>query len=377
MAEKVQLRIRKDGDIALPSISKDAKARAISESGVVQRAKRAETGRGSASKADELKNLASFVYNWKVRKSWRPTHAPLEVSVEVTNARNLGDGSGTPPSPQFLSQDEARFILDRIRQFGYEKSAIHWTLGGEPFAHEQFAELCEIGATEFGFTNQFFETNAVLLTADKARSLPQSVKFTFCINFCADKKFFADAVGSETAWDTIRSNIEAILADPTLRHMEFLLTDFSSSTTETPAALKRRMTALASLFPKSSRLHVRPKTLNDSSGILWSRGARSEERYQLCPYPWSSLFIAVNGDVLACGRDTEHKSVLGNVFEDTLQEIWHDDRFSRFRQYLAAEDPDMNETCRNCDMHQDAAKFTLENVAKTVQGRLQVFRSGH
>jgi len=94
----------------------------------------------------------------------------------------------------------------------------------------------------------------------------------------------------------------------------------------------------------------------------------------VCPYPWYSMSIASNGDVVACCRDLEHQSVMGNLFEQSLAEIWNGKAFQEMRRDLAAERPDRQSACAGCDMPWDDSKFSMENLVATARNRLLLLR---
>jgi radical SAM protein with 4Fe4S-binding SPASM domain len=51
-----------------------------------------------------------------------------------------------------------------------------------------------------------------------------------------------------------------------------------------------------------------------------------------CPVPFYSASILHNGDLLACGFDWLHESVVGNVRNQTIAEIWNSDKMRKIRK---------------------------------------------
>lgn len=70
-----------------------------------------------------------------------------------------------------------------------------------------------------------------------------------------------------------------------------------------------------------------------------------------CTRPWRSTYVTANGNVLPCciapfaTRDYD-RIVLGNVFEQPIQEIWNGAAYEAFRRAHASDDPP--EPCRGC-----------------------------
>lgn len=324
-------------------------------------------------------NLLRFVLEWKHFRRGRVTHLPLEVSLEVTNSCNFKCGFCPQSSPDHfdivprssLEPERAREILRAVREMGYEKTLLHWTLDGEPFMSKHFAELCEV-ASELGFTNQYFATNMALTTAERVHALPADVRYTLTVDYCAEADLFEEHRGTPGSWVKVRDNVREILSDPALGHVLFELKDMTSYTTDDPERLRVSMEALRALFPPSERIQFFSKVFHNATGFL-SRGSR-KGRYRLCPYPWSSLNIASNGDVVACCRDLRHKTVLGNALEQGLAEIWNGPAMGALREDLVAGRPQDQRACAACDLPWDGSKFTWGHQLNVLRHRLQLGR---
>ena len=333
-------------------------------------------------KIARVKELLRFLYNWKVRERTIVRSLPLEVSIEPTNVCNFKCAFCNQSDPAhfnrvaktYLTVENARVILKKIRDFGYEKTLLHWTLDGEPFLNQSFDELCTI-AKESGFTDQYFASNALLLTWPRAKTLPKGINFTFTVDYCADEKYFEKVRGTRGSWEKIRDNITQILLDDSLANLKFVLSDISTFETSDTSLVKQNAAEMRRLFPTNGRIKYLSKTFHNATGYLDTGQARPQTAgYNLCPYPWSSMNIASNGEVVACCRDLEHKTVLGNVFEASLTDIWNDKAYQKLRRDLLDRSPDKNAACAACDMPYDKGKFTAKNILVTILNRLQLFK---
>jgi radical SAM protein with 4Fe4S-binding SPASM domain len=85
------------------------------------------------------------------------------------------------------------------------------------------------------------------------------------------------------------------------------------------------------------------------------------------------MYIAHNGDVVACCRDLEHQTVLGNLFEQELMDVWNGEKYQALRSDLAHGHPEKQAACDGCDMPYDVAKFSAKNFAKTAIHRMLIF----
>lgn len=326
----------------------------------------------------DIGKLFNFLVNYKLKRQ-TAGNLPLEVNVEVTNVCNFKCTFCPQSDPTFFAQrdrtyldpDSARKILQSVRKFGYTRSTIHWTLNGEPFMNKRFDEISEVGK-ELGFTNQYFATNTALFSHKWATRLPKDVDFTMSVDYCADREYFEKVRGQAGSWESIKRNIEEILKDDDLSRIKFNVSDISSFSVIDPAMLEASFERLTQLFPPSSRIKFMRKTFHNAKGFVEELSKGGASKYHLCPYPWSSLNIASNGDVVICDRDLEHDSIMGNVFEEPLDAIWNGEKFVVARLNLAKGHPEKNRACKDCDMPYDASKFSVQNIKRTIVNRLQI-----
>lgn len=67
----------------------------------------------------------------------------------------------------------------------------------------------------------------------------------------------------------------------------------------------------------------------------------------VCREPFYGFTVHVNGNVVPCDRDWAGEAVMGNVFENTVMEIWHGAKFKEFRRrMLSADKPDICKSCQ-------------------------------
>ena len=324
-----------------------------------------------------------ILFRWQIQKASILDYMPEEVSVEVTNVCNFKCAFCPQSQPDhhdhvpktYLEPDAADVILRRLREGGIKTQTLHWTLDGEPFMNRRFGELCN-AALSHGFSNMYFATNGMLLTEDIVARLPKhsGARYTFTIDFAADKAYFEEVRGSRGSWQQISDNIARILHDVNLPQFHIELSDISAYMHSDRAETDRRFADLRKLIPDPhNRLKVFQKTFHNAAGLVEKHVATSSgKKYHLCPYPWTSLFVASNGDIVACCRDLRRQTVLGNILKQSLSEIWNGAAFRELRQNLVDKKPELSAACKGCDLPYDDAKFSMENMVRTARRRLQL-----
>jgi radical SAM protein with 4Fe4S-binding SPASM domain len=70
-----------------------------------------------------------------------------------------------------------------------------------------------------------------------------------------------------------------------------------------------------------------------------------------CMRPWSLTYVTANGNVLPCCIspwviDDYSSIIMGNVHEQSMEEIWHGAKYTEFRNKLLSDEPP--ESCKNC-----------------------------
>lgn len=75
-----------------------------------------------------------------------------------------------------------------------------------------------------------------------------------------------------------------------------------------------------------------------------------------CDRPMDQAVISANGDVIICCRDWQGQNVVGNVYENTLYEIWHGEKMQEIQNHIANGEYDMVECCKDCAMNMKVFK---------------------
>jgi len=95
-------------------------------------------------------------------------------------------------------------------------------------------------------------------------------------------------------------------------------------------------------------------TLNNRAGMMSNAvfpiKAPSSPLSARCNYPHYTFFMDYQGDVLLCPHDWGKKKIVGNLKNQTFQEVWSGEVFDFFRKKLYEGDRSL-EPCTMCDVH--------------------------
>ena len=88
--------------------------------------------------------------------------------------------------------------------------------------------------------------------------------------------------------------------------------------------------------------------INDfSSFLVDNEERRGKHNRPACNLPWRKMTVTWDGDVVPCCYDYNKKFVLGNIREQSLEEIWNGPMMQALRQEFNSNHV-TNALCKNC-----------------------------
>lgn len=70
-----------------------------------------------------------------------------------------------------------------------------------------------------------------------------------------------------------------------------------------------------------------------------------------CDRPLDQMVISSNGNVIICCRDWNYENVVGNVYEDTLYNIWHSEKMKNIQRLIIEQNYNDIICCKDCNMN--------------------------
>jgi len=78
---------------------------------------------------------------------------------------------------------------------------------------------------------------------------------------------------------------------------------------------------------------------------------RSHYVSEYCEFPWTSMTVMANGEVVPCTQDYDAEMSFGNVRDKSLSEIWNSPKYQLFRrQHLTGDFPKGSKCNERCDL---------------------------
>ena len=89
---------------------------------------------------------------------------------------------------------------------------------------------------------------------------------------------------------------------------------------------------------------------------------------EVCPYPFYTLVVHADLNVSLCCVDWNKKTVVGNLKENTLKEIWQGKKIREFQRMHLTRRAGELEGCKNCT-YLHTARDNLDNVSKEIASK--------
>ncbi len=91
--------------------------------------------------------------------------------------------------------------------------------------------------------------------------------------------------------------------------------------------------------------------------------AQSHYESQYCEFAWTSMSVMVDGSVVPCTQDFNCEMKMGNVMEQSLEEIWNSDKYKEFRMMHITGDVPKEYRCKErCDLKLVADYLTDKTI---------------
>jgi len=247
----------------------------------------------------------------------------------------------------FLTIENFSKIVEEMDSLKPMRRYLALSLGGEPLLHKDFPDMVRI-ANEKGF-RPLFASNGRLLLPEVTDRLVRAGQWHAMIDFSSIPEVFDKHRGGRGDFEIVLKNLRYLVSVV----KEYPHTHSVSLMDMSHYGGKYRdgtLDDIRSLFPSELPRNIAfgKVDFHNACGLL---GANFEKKmYRICPYPWVQMAIAWNGDVVACCRDIEGKTILGNVLKNSIMEIWRSKTYVLFRKNLRNRKPEKNAACARCDM---------------------------
>jgi len=296
--------------------------------------------------------------NFKLyRKLWKKTESyelltsfPLHLDIELSGICNLKCNfcfqNGLINEPLGLMEYD---LFKKIIDEGIEKGlcAIKLQIRGESFLNPKLFE-CISYAKKKGIMDIQLTTNSTFLSEENIYKILNSELDVIILSVDNNHESSYDKKYEKKNYSSVEQNIQSLLhmrkqkgkKRPWVRLKTSVFENKVDIYKKTKNDIKERFTEADVII--ISRIHNLRNDMPAYPDLF--------ENYTLnpCTYLMQRLAIFWNGDVTVCCMDYNNQFKLGNINNNSIEEIWMSDKLNRFRSIHANNERKRMEICKNC-----------------------------
>jgi radical SAM protein with 4Fe4S-binding SPASM domain len=261
----------------------------------------------------------------------------------------------------FMEEDTFKIIADQCGKYG---AWVRISGGGEPMLHPKAIELMEY-AKRVGAKVGLITNGSLFSIESSTRLLEAQIDMI---------EFSVDAGDAET-YRKVRKGLRWGVLLENVKRMVELRNHLNSSTKIIASGINqvdvdintvaRFWEPIVDNFQKRKYLTW---AINDPSKSADPAPYLPPDEMIPCPFIFERLNIDSRGKVMVCGFDIAARTDMGNVHEQSIQEIWHGKGFEYFRQmHLEKRGAEIG-LCRDCpDWKYRSWKHNYWKILKTAE----------
>lgn len=300
---------------------------------------------GSSFRLDD-ERVKKYRHEWDQRpKTYDKGEFPLHLDIESTSRCNLRCKFCATVHADYIKGDLSvelnRKIMDEGQKYGLCAAKYNWR--GEPLLNKDIFQIIS-DAKSSGLIDVFFNSNATLLTEEKARKLIESGLDRLIVSFEGFEKELYESNRVNANFEKTVSNIRGFRA---IR---------DSLGKETPK-LRLQTVGLPELVERLDEYREFWLPYADEVTCIDLRDEEADysqlESEFVCPYLFLRLTVSWNGKVYPCpfvehSTEKDENALLGDINQGSLYDIWHGDKLENLRQMHIAGKANCCKPCSGC-----------------------------
>lgn len=250
-------------------------------------------------------------------KNLKAGNFPIHLDIEVTNVCNLKcpfcatTYSSGRVKNGFIKWETVKKILDEAGACGVY--ACKFNMRGEPLLHKEVSRFIKY-AKKKGIVDVFFNTNAMLLTEEKAKMLVDSGLDRLTVSCEGFEKEMYERNRLGANFEKLLANIEALKKirekmrskRPKIRIQAVLIPELKERLDEFVAFWKDRVDQVSY-----------NEMLENIPGRI-----QAVQSSWICPFPYQRITIMWEGSITICYNDFYGKLVMGNIHSTSIRDCW-------------------------------------------------------
>jgi radical SAM protein with 4Fe4S-binding SPASM domain len=311
-----------------------------------------------------------------------PLEKPYTLIIEPTNACNfrciqcfqsIREDNYFTRNKMLMSLECFKQIIEQMKRWkGPKLKVLKLSLYGEPLLNPNFCKMLNIAKNADIAERIETTTNASLLTEDICAKLVEyGLNYIRVSIYSAIREKHYSVTNSKIDIQTIHDNL-FILKRIKQRHKSDIpfvgvkMLDTYSKENDLFVGMFKDVSDEVYLDKPHNWIAYKGKNFIDSlygnevekaiTDVTMSNSNRIA-----CTLPFFTLAVRSNGDVSPCCIDWIGGTNIGNIYKETLEDIWYGDRMFEFRKMQLEDRKNENESCRNCELFL-SDYYTRDNI---------------
>jgi radical SAM protein with 4Fe4S-binding SPASM domain len=254
-----------------------------------------------------------------------------------------------------LSFTQFRKVCADILDLGRLK-VLRFYMLGEPFLHNELPDFIGYAKAQNVAERVEVTSNATALTSKNSqRILDSGLDYLRLSIYAIDPVRHKSITQSDIAPMAIRKNVQILYQ---MRNSAGLKKPLIYAKMIDPFDPEEERRFVEEYHDITDEVAIeQPMNWDDPDGVdflenVYGSHVKREKLFQykkeVCTFPFYTLVIHSSGDVSVCCVDWEKKTVCGNIFRETLKEIWTGAKLLAFQRMQIERRKHENEACRNC-----------------------------
>jgi radical SAM protein with 4Fe4S-binding SPASM domain len=278
-------------------------------------------------------------------KNLDPGPFPLHLDIEVTSACNLKCPFCATTYSRFkdgfMKWETVKKILDEAGEEGLY--ACKFNFRGEPLLHKDIGRFISY-AKKKGIIDVFFNTNAVLLTEDKAKMLIDSGLDRLTVSFEGFERTIYEKNRTGAKFEEVVANVLRLMdirerlgsKKPKIRVQAVLIPELKDHLGEYVSFWKDKVDQVSynEMEPSVDTVNNNIKKIKSS----W-----------ICPFPYQRMTVMWDGTLTACKNDYYGKLSMGNIDSVSIKKCWADSLDTLRKLHKKGQSHDI-EACGECPL---------------------------
>lgn len=239
-------------------------------------------------------------------------------------------------------------IIDQCREINVENISLHGF--GEPFIDKGFIKKLAY-AKAAGFKHVGTSTNGSLLNKKISDQLVNLKLDEINFSLDASSRKVYEQVRKGLPYDKVMDNVYELIdiRDKLKKNKPKIIVDFIET--------KYNQQEKNDFVNKWSKIvdSVNITTLHSWGGKFKDKAGKNPFHFRSngpkdpCRFLWTDMYVNWDGKVTACCQDFESELVIGNISQNSVDEIWKGEKLNNLRKLHLEGRADEISLCRKCD----------------------------